>query len=346
MIRRHADEIVGLLTRAAPLLDDHGHLHAPAGSPIGGQFIKKALLDALTPSPGGRPRRMTDSEFRARQERVERAITENYDALATERTHRSPDGVWRADRDAIHREIAESLYRDAVKRGVPADGTALVLGGLGGSGKSTVVGQHLGINPEQFVTLNPDEAKVELARRDLVPEIPGHPDLSPMERSALVHVESQRITALLADMAYRDRRNVIWDATMGSESWAKTQVRRLRDEFGYGDVSAVFVDVPVEVSVQRALERYRRGQDEFAAGAGLGGRYVQPSYIEGRRSPRGGTLNREIFDEVRDLFDSWSLFDNSRSGQTPRLLAEGGRKVAARSWRLLRSFSTGWPLAS
>lgn len=313
--QRAANDLIGLLTRAAAgVIDAEGHVHAPKGLGIlSGRFV------ALPEGGGG----MSDAEFDARQERVGRVIGESYDTHGTHVTHRDSNGAWAPERDAVHREIASDLYEAAVARGVPAEGRAVFSGGLGGAGKGTVLREHAGINVSDYVTVDPDAVKEALAERGLIPEIPEHPDLSPMERSVLVHPESQRISALIADMAYRDRRNIIWDTTMGSAEWTASVVADLRNRHGYTDVRGVFVDIPVEVSIERALQRYRLGQDDYLAGKGLGGRFVEPSYILSQRSPRGGTINRDAFDRLRDQFDTWSLFDNATHGHPPRLLAEG-----------------------
>ncbi len=332
-LAHHADELVRLV-RAIGKVDAHGNVHAPPGmGEMSGRFVPKglgdigdAILDALGADRRPGARRMTDAEFADRQERLERAVSGSYDDLATHVQHAIGNGygAWKPERDAVHREIATGIYRDAIARGVPAEGRAIIAGGLGGAGKTTVLRDHADIDLERFLTINSDEVKEVLAERGMIPEIPGHPDLSPMERSVLAHIESSRIAGLVADMAYRDRRNIIWDTTMGDPNWARGLVGKLRGH-GYDEVGSVFVDIPVEVSVQRALDRYRQGQDEYAAGKGLGGRYVQPSYIMAQRTPNGGTVNREGFDRLRDEFDSWSLFDNSVFGRPPVLVAKGVR---------------------
>lgn len=63
----HADELVGLLQRAA-VVDKHGNVHAPAGTSVGGRFLKKlfgggksspavSAVSGSTPPPLPTPRR-------------------------------------------------------------------------------------------------------------------------------------------------------------------------------------------------------------------------------------------------------------------------------------------------
>ena len=262
---------------------------------------------------------LTDAEFADRQKTVEKVVGDARATHATELTETLPGGAWKPERDAIHRQIAADLYAQAGD--VPTDGRAVIAGGLGGAGKSTVLRDHAGIDAKLYLTVNPDDIKEEMGRRGLIPDVPGHPELSPLERSPLVHEESSRIAKLLADMAYRDKRNMIWDITMSSQSGVESRVTALRGA-GYTDVRGVFVDIPVETSVERALARYRRGVDNFRTGKGLGGRYVPPAIIRAQKTSSGGSMNRTAFDASHNLFDRWSVYDNSVFGRDAQLVDE------------------------
>ena len=101
--------------------------------------------------------------------------------------------AWSKDRRSVHDTIINDLYSAA--RDVPYQGYAVVAGGLGGAGKTTVLGNHAGIDPAKYLMINPDDIKEELAQRGMVPEIDG---LSPMEASDLVHEESSYLARQLA----------------------------------------------------------------------------------------------------------------------------------------------------
>lgn len=263
---------------------------------------------------------MTDPEFEARAARVGKVVGEARKTIATEHTHTTPSGAWTRERDRVHREIADELYAKAA--GVPNERRAVVAGGLGGAGKTTVLTKHAGIDPKEYLTLNPDDVKEVMAGRGLIPEVPGHPDLSPMERAALVHEESSRITSLMADRALREGKNMMWDITMSSESSVTKRIAALKTA-GYGEVRGVFVDIPVEVSVSRAMSRYRRGADKHLAGSGPGGRYVPPAIIRAQRTESGETINLGVFDKIKDSFTEWSVYDNSVTGRDPKLMRKG-----------------------
>jgi hypothetical protein len=262
---------------------------------------------------------LSDAEFEERQSWVTDVIGK---AMKTESTDKkySKDGVWDPQRDKLHRDIAADLYSRA--DGVPNDGKAVIAGGLGGAGKSTVLRGFAGVDSSQYLTLNPDDVKEAMAERGLVPDVPGAPDLTPMERSALIHEESSRIAQLVASMAYADRKNVIWDVTMSSEGSTRSRIDALKRN-GYSDVKGVFVDIPVEVSVDRALSRYRRGLDKYGQGEGEGGRFVPPSIIRAQETSSGRTVNRDVFDSLRNEFGTWSMYDNA--GSHPKLIDESAR---------------------
>lgn len=267
----------------------------------------------------GRERRgpLTDEEFQARADHVDRTMSSALKEHSTDRRY-APGGVWTPERDRLHREIADDLYARAAD--VPNEGKAVMAGGLGGAGKSTVLRDFAGIDSSQYLTVNPDDVKEELVRRGLVPEVPGAEDLSPLERSALVHEESSRIAQMVAQKAYAERKNIIWDITMSSQPSIDSRVAAMRGA-GYNDINGVFVDIPTEVSVDRAMARYRRGIDDYLDGKGNGGRYVPPRIIRAQQTGSGSTVNRESFDNSRGQFNGWSVYDNSVTGRAPQLVS-------------------------
>jgi Zeta toxin len=239
--------------------------------------------------------------------------------LATDRLHTIDDRrtVWSAERADLHDQIIDDLYAKAGS--VPCEGKALLAGGLPGSGKSTVLASQAGIDRSHFLTLDPDEAKVEMAHRGMIPEVG---DLSPMEASDLVHEESSHITKQLALRAYAESKNVIWDITMSSSASTQRRISDLRAA-GYGEVEGIFVDIPIEASVRRAGSRYREGQEAYVDGRGVGGRYVAPEAIRAHADPEFGSTNRRAFEDVKSALDRWRRYDNSIDGDPAELVEEG-----------------------
>jgi predicted kinase len=181
------------------------------------------------------------------------------EGLATDRQHTIDPAreVWSDQRDALHDSIIEDLYARA--SGVPCERRAIMAGGLPGAGKSTVLEGHARIDRSQYLTINPDDVKEELAHRDMIPPVSG---LSPMEASDLVHEESSYGARQLALRAQADGKNIVWDITMSSRASTEGRIDELRSE-GYTRIQGIFVDIPVETSVARADGRHRHGQEDY-----------------------------------------------------------------------------------
>jgi predicted ABC-type ATPase len=208
---------------------------------------------------------------------------------------------------------------------------AIMAGGLGGAGKTTLLDHDLSIDRSNYLTINPDSFKEELAKRGLVPEIPG---LSPMEASTLAHEESSYLARQLALRAIADGKNVLWDITMSSLSSTSRRLDELRTN-GYRQIHGIFVDIPVETSVTRMEERHRRGHDSFLAGQGLGGRYVPAEVIRSQADPEYGSINRRTFETLKHQFDSWTTYDNSAAGRPAVLIERSDRDHAAKAdWKI------------
>jgi predicted kinase len=242
------------------------------------------------------------------------------DGLATDRQHTIDPAreVWSAQRDALHDSIIDDLYAKATD--VPCERRAIIAGGLPGAGKSTVLERHAGIDRSQYLTINPDDIKEEMARRDMIPPVSG---LSPMEASDLVHEESSYVSRQLALRAETDGKNVIWDITMSSRASTERRIDELRSS-GYMRIEGIFIEIPMEVSVSRADRRHREGQDDYQAGGGLGGRFIPAEMIRAHADPDWGSRNRKTFEEVKERFSRWYLFDNS--GADPVLVQTGSGK--------------------
>ena len=316
--------------RIAPAADGDAASSAAARPDSG------ARDETATPSPlsadtvvaagpgGGTGRAMTDQEFEARQAYVADKTDAAIKAGLSTDAQFSLDGkgkVWTRERAMMHAQIVQEVMDSAAD--VPNQGKAVFSGGLGGAGKGTILKNPVAnIDKSQYLTLNPDDIKEILAARGLVPDVPDAPDLSPMERSTLIHEESSHITQLIAQQAYAQRKNIVWDITMASEKSVNDRLTALR-QARYVESKAIFVDIPVEVSVTRALGRWRKGQDRYETGENpIGGRFVPPDIIRKGASASFSSANRTNFETLRDSFDDWQVWDNSVDGRPPRLVYE------------------------
>jgi predicted ABC-type ATPase len=241
--------------------------------------------------------------------------------LATEFQHTiDPDHeIWSRARRAEHDQLVGDRY--AAASGVPCERKAVVAGGLPGGGKTTVLREHAGIDVEQYLVINPDAIKEDMARYGLIPVVAG---LTPMESADLVHEESSHLAKRLARRAQADGKNVIWDFTLAKADSAARRIESLRAG-GYAQVDAVFVDIAIDVSVRRAEARYRHGHEKYRAGAGYGGRFVGEEIIRAQANETWGSLNRANFERLKYRFDSWSIYDNSIDGRAPLRTAHSTR---------------------
>jgi predicted ABC-type ATPase len=273
-------------------------------------------------SDGGRPvdgqtHPLTDREWGEHITDVRDGLSKAYEQNRNTDSAYTINGageVWLEERDRLHDAIIEDLYAKAA--GVPCDFKAIVAGGLGGAGKTTVLTEHADIDLSQYLMINPDNMKEEMARRGMIPEVDG---LSPMEASELAHEESSHLAKRLAHRAQADGKNLIWDITMSSEESTAGRINDLR-EAGYTQVNGLFVDISIEASIRRVESRHREGHDEWRTGIGLGGRYVPPEIVEDQADSRWGSKNRNTYESIKASFDSWSTYDNSVDRRPAKLV--------------------------
>jgi predicted ABC-type ATPase len=268
---------------------------------------------------------LSDEQYAAHIDAVEKLLRQaKADGLETNVMH-SKFGAYDAERSVQQKEIIRDLL-DAQAKTAKKDHQMVIAGGLAGAGKTTVLTQSLGLDMNDWVTVNPDDMKVELARRGLVPDVEG---LSPLEAASLVHQESVDMANALLRQAEDEGYNVIQDITMSS---TQTINRRLNEakKYGYHEPRGVFVDVPVDVSVDRAMSRYRRDMEAFRNGVGQGGRFVPPGLIRGQRQGRS-TTSRNSFESTKGNFAAWQLWDNS--GDAPARV-ESSSRWSGGSWTL------------
>lgn len=279
--------------------------------------------EAAKPAPPKTITPLTDAEYAKHTKMVEDTLNREIKAgNTTDRqfTVRGEGKIYSGNRARMHSDIVNALW-DKNGANVPTEGKSVIAGGLGGAGKSTVLKGHAGIDTSHYLTINPDDIKEEFAKRGMVPDVKG---LSPMEASALVHEESSHVANMLAQRAYANKTNVMWDITMSSKGSVDKRITEMA-KHGYSKPDAVFVDIPVETSVSRALSRHRRGMEKFRSGEGPGGRYVPPSIIRKNSSSTSSSANRDVFESLKDKFGSHVVYDNSVAGREPQKITGNGR---------------------
>lgn len=207
---------------------------------------------------------LSDQEYAVHIRMVEVRLDEaERRGMSSQRLYtRDPEGkVWIKSRADQQIAILDDICRR--NAGTRCDGEAVVAGGLGGAGKTTVLSRFAGVDRARYMTVNPDEIKEEMAERGMIPEVDG---LSPLECSQLVHEESSLAAGSLAKRAHVEHRNVIWDVTMSRYESAVERIDDLRDA-GYTDILGVFVDILAAKSVERSQNRHRAGMEECRTAA-------------------------------------------------------------------------------
>lgn len=257
---------------------------------------------------------LTDEQFAHHIQQLEEHVADALSrGLATDQQYAldKHGTVWTPDRSAQHRDIIKDFLDKTVD--VPSQRQAIMLGGLSGAGKSTLLKNHEGIDPKDYAVVNTDHFKEELARRGMVPEVPG---LSPLEASALVHNESAYLHDVVAAELQRRGKNIVFDGTMRHPDITRDRVEQLKKR-GY-NVGAMFVDTTLRQSLQGVESRYRRGLEEYRAGRNpLGGRHVPRSVVMSSEASPGRSQPRDTFERLKSQFTWWERHDAS-SGR-PRL---------------------------
>lgn len=259
-----------------------------------------------------------------REQRVLSIIAKNRH-LDTDKTEKR-GGRWSTARAKMHQQIINDLMKR--HQAVPSQRKAIMAGGLIGSGKTSALTGAAGVKAADYISINSDVIKEELAKRGMVPKLSGHPDLSPMDYATLIHQESLHLADKWLARAIARGKNVIFDASM-NVPWP-TQSRISMFKQGGYTVNGVFIDVPAAVAAQRSTSRYGQAHLDWLNGQGYGGRpipmhLIMSTSVPARASGRSTTVNRQTFDSLRSSFDEWSVYDNS--GATPRLVGTSKRRA-------------------
>lgn len=208
--------------------------------------------------------------------------------------------------------VVDRLMARNLRQEIPRAQKSLVLGGLPGAGKSTII-KTLGINDSKdpsWVSLNPDDIKEVMIADGVFPKIDG---LSPMETVGAIHELSSFIAKMYTAETMKAGFNVIHDVTLGNER-AAGKITGLLDKFGY-ESDAIFVDVSVGMSAKSQVKRHVRGLNALRAGEDTeGGRFVPTFVLEGAvpRTKDSKSLNYEVFSGMRDsgAFRRWGVVNN------------------------------------
>lgn len=209
----------------------------------------------------------------------------------------STKNVWDKERKKLQDKIIDKFiekYKD-----VPCDKKVVFSAGLPGAGKTTVLKQIDEINLKDYAVINADDIKEEMAKMGMIPEIRG---LTPLECAGLIHDESSKIADDLQKRLANQGKNVIYDMTSKKRKSVEKRMGIFKEQ-GYKveDMTMVFVDIQLETSKQRAMERYTHGLNDYVMGRNnLGGRYIPDSVFEDCKPTMKGkhSKNQEVFENI------------------------------------------------
>ena len=153
--------------------------------------------------------------------------------------------------------------------------------------------QALGLDVSQYLAPTADGFKVALKATGRMPRWAG---LSQQETAGLLHEESRYLVQRLARRGMRRGTNMILESE-GNAAALQQQILELQSH-GY-TVRVVHVDVDVWTSTNRAV-----------AWADETGSFTPTSRIEAAWDPVYGSTQRRAVEAVKDVVDSWVMFDN------------------------------------
>jgi predicted ABC-type ATPase len=216
------------------------------------------------------------------------------------------DGYYTPERKLLHQKIIRSILTpEKIAAATPKPGenpTFIVLGGRGGSGKSSFTkNEHTGapatvneFDSSKFLTLDADAVKEMLQ-----PPYEGW-------NANQVHEESSYLFDEIMTMSRRMGLNIISDATLKSDKLG-SQLEEMAAR-GY-DIEGHYMYLPRQKAAERACGRYLKDGPQDR------GRLVPPEVI------LQNTNNEANFDKLKKYFKRWSAYNNDvERGQPPQLI--------------------------
>ena len=228
--------------------------------------------------------------------------------LDTRTRYTTSDGSYTPERKQLHDQILDDLFKDADKAMPDASEqpTFVMLGGRGGSGKSSLKG--LAYDPEKTVVIDADKIKTMLPEySDLFQQKSKYAGLNAWE----VHEESSDIVKEALEIAKERGINVVLDGTMSSTNSALKKIAPFK-EAGYR-IEGAYMYLPREESTLRGMGR---GMNLDYSNV-ESGRFVPVDVLLDMKN------NEKTFGEVSGYFDSWGIWttEGVRQGDVPNLIS-------------------------
>lgn len=211
------------------------------------------------------------------------------------------EAIYTPERQKIHEKIIDSIIAEKIDAAKPEQGekpTFQILGGRGGSGKSTFNKKKsdAGVyNEDNVIVVDPDAIK-ELLANESGEGWEGW-------KAKAYHEESSDVSKMLMKAAMAMGLNIVMDITMSNADKQIDELKLARS-LGY-KTGAYYMHVPKQESLKRAMKRYLENPDPAKKGVeDYSGRLVPPDVLLGM------TGNEANFDKVKEFADDWSFYDN------------------------------------
>lgn len=242
----------------------------------------------------------TTFEALERAKFVEKATKYALKANDTSNQLTDKTGKYNIDRTKKHKVILNQLMSDVKQKHIPKEKKLLMSAGLPGAGKSTVLEKAkdvLGNVMEKYATVNADDFKEILARENMIPRLKG---LGSMECSTFVHGECSYLANLYAAELRKEGYNILYDCTAKDVTKISKKLNDyIRDGYKAEDMQVVYVDVPIDVSLERTKSRYARGLN----GPNHDGRYLPEKVIMESKADKESKFTSKNAETVKKLFE-------------------------------------------
>lgn len=230
---------------------------------------------------------------------LERAEKEPETVTKYRKSGEGVNAVYTPERQKLHEDIIKKIISEKLEAAKPKNGeqpTFQILGGRGGSGKSTFNKKKsdAGVyNEDNVIVVDPDALKEELAN--------ASGEGWEGWKAKAYHEESSDLSKMLMKAAMAQGLNIVMDITMSN---ADKQIEELKmaKNSGY-KTGAYYMHVPKQESLKRAIKRYIESPTEKNV-EDFTGRFVPPEVLLNM------TGNEANFDKVKDYADDWSFYDN------------------------------------
>lgn len=221
--------------------------------------------------------------------------------------------LYEEERVVKHNKIIEQYLSSW--ENIPRDRKGVITGGLIGSGKTSTMRYHAGMDMNDYALLSADMMKIHFVEHNLVPPLQG---FLPLEASVLTYKETNHVTWRLFELAIERGINIVFDTMMADETATLGKILPLLKN-GYA-IDGIFVDVTIETALRRMKSRHRAGLDNFIVhGRGHGGRLLPEKSITEQQSVKTNSINRDVFDKITEqgFFSDIQIFDNNIDDKKP-----------------------------